>query len=61
MDGAYMLVTRSYVVYEFAYFMGIASAIQALLTPDLGLYGFPTFASSKPSSHMAASSWQPST
>src|SRR5512144_1767237 len=25
------------------YFMGIAGAIQALATPDLGMYGFPHF------------------
>ena len=41
--GAYMLVTKSYRVYEFMYFMGIAGAIQALATPDLGIYGFPHF------------------
>lgn len=39
----YMLVTRSYRVYEFAYFLGIAGATQALLTPDAGMYGFPHF------------------
>ena len=41
--SAYMLVTKSYVIYEFAYFLGIAGAIQALLTPDAGIYGFPHF------------------
>ena len=41
--GAWMLVTRSYKIYEFMYFMGIAGAIQALATPDLGIYGFPHF------------------
>ena len=41
--GAWMLVTKSYKVYEFMYFMGIAGAIQALATPDLGIYGFPHF------------------
>ena len=41
--GAFMLVTHSYAVYEFAYFMGIAGAIQALLTPDVGIYGYPHF------------------
>ena len=41
--GAYMLVTKSYRVYEFMYFMGIGGAIQALATPDLGIFGFPHF------------------
>jgi hypothetical integral membrane protein (TIGR02206 family) len=38
-----MLVTKNYRIYEFAYFLGIAGAIQALLTPDAGQYGFPHF------------------
>ena len=38
-----MLVTRSYRIYEFAYFLGIGAGIQALVTPDLGIYGFPHF------------------
>jgi len=42
--GAYMLVTKSYRVYEFMYFMGIGGAIQALATPGIGRYGFPHFA-----------------
>lgn len=41
--GAWMLVTKSYRVYEFMYLMGIGGAIQALATPDLGIYGFPHF------------------
>lgn len=41
--GAWMLVTKSYRIYEFMYFMGIAGALQALATPDLGIYGFPHF------------------
>lgn len=41
--GGVMLVTKNYAVYEFAYFMGIAGALQALLTPDLGIYGFPHY------------------
>jgi hypothetical integral membrane protein (TIGR02206 family) len=41
--SAYMLLLRSYRVYEFAYFLGIGGAIQALLTPDAGIYGFPHF------------------
>ena len=38
-----MLVTKNYTIYEFAYFMGIGGALQALLTPDLGIYGFPHY------------------
>jgi hypothetical integral membrane protein (TIGR02206 family) len=41
--GAYMLVKKNYSIYEFAYLLGIASALQALLTPDAGAYGFPHF------------------
>ncbi len=41
--GAWMLVTKSYRVYEFIYLMGISGAVQALATPDLGIYGFPHF------------------
>ena len=41
--GALMLVTKNYAIYEFAYFLGIGGAIQALITPDLGIYGFPHF------------------
>ncbi len=38
-----MLLKRNYRIYEFAYFMGIGGAIQALFTPDIGIYGFPHF------------------
>lgn len=41
--SAYMLVTRDYRVYEFAYFLGIGGALQPLLTPDAGMFGFPHF------------------
>lgn len=41
--SAYMLVKKSYSIYEYAYFLGIAGASQALLTPDAGMYGFPHF------------------
>ncbi len=40
---ALMLVVKSYPIYEFAYLLGIAGALQALLTPDAGIYGFPHF------------------
>ncbi len=41
--GAWMLMTKSYRIYEFIYLMGIAGATQALVTPDIGIYGFPHF------------------
>lgn len=34
-----MLLTRNYRIYEFAYFIGIAGALQPLLTPEAGQYG----------------------
>jgi hypothetical integral membrane protein (TIGR02206 family) len=39
----YMLLTKNALIYEFAYLLGIAGALQALLTPDVGIYGFPHF------------------
>jgi hypothetical integral membrane protein (TIGR02206 family) len=41
--SAIMLLTKSYTLYQFLYFMGIGAATQALLTPDAGIYGFPHF------------------
>jgi hypothetical integral membrane protein (TIGR02206 family) len=41
--SAYMLITKNYQVFEFAYFMGIGGGMQALLTPDAGTYGFGHF------------------
>jgi len=38
-----MLLTKNYYIYEFAYFLGIAGASQALLTPEAGIYGFPHY------------------
>ncbi len=39
----YMLLTRNYSIYEFAYFLGIGTASQAVLTPDCGIYGYPHY------------------
>jgi len=41
--GAAMLITRNDTLYEVQYLLGIGGAIQAVLTPDVGLYGFPHF------------------
>jgi hypothetical integral membrane protein (TIGR02206 family) len=38
-----MLIKKDQRIYEFAYFMGISGALQALFTPDIGIYGFPHF------------------
>lgn len=38
-----MLITKNYKIYEFAYFLGIAGASQAVLTPEAGIYGFPHY------------------
>ena len=41
--SAYMLFTRNGKIAEFIYFLGLAGATQALITPDVGIYGFPHF------------------
>jgi hypothetical integral membrane protein (TIGR02206 family) len=41
--GAYMLVKKHTGIYEFAFLLGIPGALQAVLTPDLGIYNFPHF------------------
>jgi hypothetical integral membrane protein (TIGR02206 family) len=41
--SAAMLLTKSYPLYEFCYLLGVAGALQALITPDAGPYGFPHF------------------
>lgn len=41
--SALMLINKSYRIYEFAYLLGIGGALQALITPDLGIYGFPHY------------------
>ncbi len=40
---ALMLLTRSYRLYEIAYFWALAGAVNALLTPAISVYGFPHF------------------
>jgi hypothetical integral membrane protein (TIGR02206 family) len=41
--SAFMLLKRSQLAYEFLYFMGILGGSMALLTPDMGIYGFPHY------------------
>lgn len=41
--AVYMLVRKNYRIFEFVYLLGIPTAIQAFLTPDAGIYGFPHF------------------
>ncbi len=41
--GAIMLIKKSIRIYEFAFLLGIPGALQAMLTPDLGIYDFPHF------------------
>ena len=41
--SAVMLINNNYKLYELNYFWGLGGAIQALLTPDIGNYGFPHF------------------
>ena len=40
---AVLLVTKSKKLYEVIYFWGIGGAIQALLTPEIGIYTYPHF------------------
>jgi hypothetical integral membrane protein (TIGR02206 family) len=41
--SAFVLVSKNYTLYEFVYFLGIGGGLQALLTPDAGIYGFPHY------------------
>jgi hypothetical integral membrane protein (TIGR02206 family) len=41
--GGVMLLTRSRWLYDLAYFLGVAGALQALATPNIGMYGFPHY------------------
>lgn len=38
-----LLLTKNLNLFKFLYFAGLGSALQAILTPDLGRYGFPHF------------------
>lgn len=41
--SGFMLLYKNQRIYEFSYFLGIGGAIQYLITPDLGIYGYPHF------------------
>ncbi len=41
--GGWMLVKRNYAIYEYMYLLGIGGALQAVITPDLGIYGYPHY------------------
>lgn len=41
--SAALLLTKSYSLFEFTYFAGVGSALQAMLTPDISSYTFPHF------------------
>ena len=41
--SAFIMVTKKYAVFEVLYFWGLAGATQAILTPDIGIFGFPHF------------------
>ncbi len=41
--SAFTLLSERRTLYPFIYFLGLAGATQALLTPDAGPYGFPHF------------------
>lgn len=41
--GAFLMINRSQLLYELVYFWGLGGAIQALLTPDIGQYGYPHY------------------
>jgi hypothetical integral membrane protein (TIGR02206 family) len=41
--GGWMLVNRNHAIYEYMYLLGIGGALQAVITPDLGIYGYPHY------------------
>lgn len=38
--SAIMMINKNYTLFEINYFWGLGGAIQALLTPDIGIFGF---------------------
>jgi hypothetical integral membrane protein (TIGR02206 family) len=41
--SAVLAVIKSYSLFEFTYFAGVGSALQAMITPDISAYTFPHF------------------
>ncbi|CAM3918841.1 TIGR02206 family membrane protein [Mesobacillus thioparans] len=41
--SAILLLNKRYALFEFTYFVGVGSALQAMLTPDISLYTFPHY------------------
>ena len=41
--SAWVLLTKNQIGYDFVYLLGIPAAAQVLITPALGIYGFPHF------------------
>jgi hypothetical integral membrane protein (TIGR02206 family) len=41
--SAVLLISKRYSLYEVVFFWGVGGATQALLTPDIGIYGFPHY------------------
>lgn len=41
--SAVLLLTKNYQLFEFTYFAGVGSALQAMITPDISAYTFPHF------------------
>jgi hypothetical integral membrane protein (TIGR02206 family) len=41
--SAVLAVTKNYSLFEFTYFAGVGSALQAMITPDISAYTFPHF------------------
>ncbi|MBT2678964.1 TIGR02206 family membrane protein [Bacillus sp. ISL-35] len=41
--SAILLLNKRYVLFEFTYFVGVGSALQAMITPDISLYTFPHY------------------
>jgi hypothetical integral membrane protein (TIGR02206 family) len=41
--SAILLLNKRYGLFEFTYFVGIGSALQAMITPDISLYTFPHY------------------
>jgi hypothetical integral membrane protein (TIGR02206 family) len=41
--SAVLLLTKSYSLFEFTYFAGVGSALQAMITPDISAFTFPHF------------------